>query len=179
MMHQTRRSFPTEEEIATLYERHARNVLTFIRTRISSTEEAEDLLVEVFLGAMQNGDLPRMSMSDQLTWLRHVARNKIIDRYRQQSRRPAHLSVDDVAELLYDDEREPEALALLNEDYARLRAHLATLPPLQQEVLRLRFAQDLSTKEIAQRLAKTDNAIRMLLSRTVNRLRTLYEKGGR
>jgi RNA polymerase sigma factor (sigma-70 family) len=179
MMHQTRHSFPTEDAVAALYERHSRNILTYIRMRLPSEEDAEDLLVEVFLVAMQSNSLTRMQTHEQLTWLRHVAHNKIVDRYRRQGRRPAHLSLDEAAELLYDDEYVPETLTLLNEDKASLRVHLATLPPLQQEVLRLRFGLDLSTREIALRLAKTDNAIRMLLSRTLSRLRALYEKGGR
>ncbi len=181
-MHQTRHPVsPEESPVAILYQRHARLILTYIRPQVSSKEDAEDLLVEVFLMAMQHETSLQLSENEQLTWLRHVARNKIIDRYRRLGRLPSFSPLDEVAETLFvDDEHSPEALALRNADYTQLRAHLASLPQFQQEVLRLRFAKDLSTKEIAQRLAKSDNAIRMLLSRTLNRLRGMYEqhKGG-
>lgn len=178
-MQQTRHPFPSEESGTALYEQHARTILTYIRARISSEEDAEDLLVEVFLAAMQKEALFHLDAREQLTWLRHVARNKTIDHYRRYGNIPAHLSLDEAAELLYDDKGMPEVVALLNEDHAHLRAQLATLPPIQQEVLRLRFANDMSTREIARRLSKTDNAVRMLLSRTLSRLRNMYEKAGR
>lgn len=172
---------PEESPVAALYQRHARMILAYIRPRVDFKEDAEDLLVEVFLVAMQNETPLRLSESEQLIWLRRVARNKIVDRYRRLGRLPAISSLDEFAEvLLDDDEHTPEALALRNADHTQLRAHLASLPQIQQEVLRLRFAHNLNTKEIASRLAKSDDAIRMLLSRTLNRLRGLYEqhKGG-
>lgn len=177
-MHQTRHPvFPEESPVALLYQRHAHLLLTYIRQRVSSKEDAEDLLVEVFLMALRHETPLRLSEDDQLTWLRRVAHNKIIDRYRHLGRQPAFSSLDEVAETLFaDDEQAPEALALRNANYAQLRHHLARLSQFQQEVLRLRFARDLSTKEIAQRLAKSDSAIRMLLSRTLNRLRSMYEQ---
>lgn len=176
-MHQSRHPVSTEESpVAVLYQRHAHLLLAYIRPRVSSKEDAEDLLVEVFLIAMRSEVPLRLSESEQLTWLRHVAHNKIIDRYRHIGRLPAFSSLDEVAETLFaDDELTPESQALRNGDYAQLRNYLASLPQFHQEVLWLRFAKGLSTKEIARRLAKSDNAIRMLLSRTLNRLRSLYE----
>jgi RNA polymerase sigma-70 factor (ECF subfamily) len=156
-------------------------ILTYIRSRVALKEDAEDLLVEVFLVAMQNETPLRLSESEQLTWLRRVAHNKIVDRYRRLGRLPALASLDEFVEgLLDDDEHTPEALALRNADHAQLRTHLASLSQIQQEVLRLRFAHGLSTRDIAVRMAKTESAIRMLLSRTLNRLRDIYEqhKGG-
>jgi RNA polymerase sigma factor (sigma-70 family) len=182
MMHQIRHIHSTEESpVADLYQRHARKILAYIRLRVDSQEDAEDLLVEVFLVTMQNETPLSLSESAQLTWLRRVAHNKIVDRYRRIGRLPAIASLDAFEEvLLDDDERTPEALALRNADHAQLRMHLACLSQIQQEVLWLRFAHDLSTKEIATRLEKNDSAIRMLLSRTLNRLRGIYEqpKGG-
>ena len=178
MMHQIRRKIsPEESPVAALYQRHARMILAYIRSRVDSKEEAEDLLVEVFLVTMQNETPLHLSENEQLTWLRRVAHNKIIDCYRRLGRLPAITPLDEFAEvLLDDDERTPEALALRNADHAQLRTHLAGLSEVQQEVLRLRFANGLSTKEIASRLAKSDSAVRMLLSRTLNRLRVLYEQ---
>lgn len=182
MMHQIRhKDSPEESLVADLYQRHARQILAYIRPRVDSQEDAEDLLVEVFLVVMQNATPLRLSENEQLVWLRHVARNKVVDRYRRLGCLPAIAPLDAFAEvLLDDDEHAPEALALRETDHTQLRKHLAGLSQIQQEVLRLRFFNDLSTKEIATRLAKSDSAIRVLLSRTLNRLRDIYErhKGG-
>ena len=181
-MHQIRNIHsPEESPVAALYQLHARKILAYIRPRVDSKEDAEDLLAEVFLVTMQNETPLRLSESAQLTWLRRVAHNKIVDRYRRLGRLPAIASLDGFAEVLFDDDEcRPEALALRSADYAQLRTHLAGLSQIQQEVLRLRFAHDLSTREIATRLKKNDSAIRVLLSRTLNRLRGIYEqpKGG-
>lgn len=178
MMHQTRHDpFPEESPLATLYQRHARMILAYIRPRVASREDAEDLLVEVFLATMQNETPLRLGENEQLTWLRRVAHNKIVDRYRRLQRLPAIASLDEFAETLLDsEEHTPEAMALRDAEHAQLRAHLAGLSQVQQEVLRLRFAHDLSTKEIASRLAKSDSAIRVLLSRTLNHLRALCKQ---
>jgi RNA polymerase sigma-70 factor (ECF subfamily) len=55
-----------------------------------------------------------------------------------------------------------------------LRDRLTRLPELQQQILRLRFADGLRTREIAERLEKSDGAIRSLLLRSLHLLRHLY-----
>lgn len=177
-MHQSRHPIDDagESPVAMLYRRHAHALLTYIHARIAP-EEAEDILVEVFLAVIQNQTAWYLSEKEQLTWLRRVARNKIIDRYRQLGRHPAFVSLDDIAErLIDDDEYELEVQALRAIDQAQLRQYLSRLPLLHQEILRLRFADGLSTKAIAQRLARDDGAIRMLLSRILKRLRSMYEQ---
>ena len=138
-------------------------------------------MLDVFLQAMKHEMPFRLSEEEQLTWLRHIARNRIIDCYRQRGRVPAYSSLDNVAELLFADEEDgPEAQLLRSALSDELLVLLADLSPVQQAVLQLRFAKDLSTREIARRLNKSDGAIRTLLSRTLNHLRRTYElhKGG-
>ncbi|GHO85570.1 RNA polymerase sigma factor [Dictyobacter formicarum] len=192
MMHQTRHTASLKQSdepeeshpssVALLYQRYAANILMYIRSRVATKEDAEDILLEVFMAALQNKTPLHLGENEQLTWLRHVARNKIVDRYRQQRRRPTMASLEDVAETLFAcDEEAPEALALRNADYDELLIHLADLSQIQQEILHLRFARELSTKEIAQQLQKSDGAIRTMLSRTLNHLRDIYEqyRGGK
>lgn len=191
-MHQTRRTASLKQSdeleeshpssVALLYQRHAASILMYIRSRVATKEDAEDILLDVFLAALQNETPLHLNASEQQTWLRHVARNKVVDRYRQQGRRPMTASLDEVAETLFArDEDAPEALALRNADYDELLIHLANLSQIQQEILHLRFARELSTKEIAQQLRKSDGAIRTMLSRTLNHLRDIYEqyRGGK
>lgn len=53
---------------------------------------------------------------------------------------------------------------------------MGRLPTLQQQVLRLRFEEGLPSAEIAALLGKQDSAVRKLLSRTLNALRSLYQE---
>jgi len=57
-----------------------------------------------------------------------------------------------------------------------LHQHVQSLSALQQETLRLRFADNLRCAEIATRIGKREGAVRVLLSRTLNALRRLYER---
>ena len=165
-----------DSPIAVLYQRYAYTLLSFIRQHVPTPEDAEDVLLEVFLAAFQANTLAGLQDNEQLSWLRRVARNKCVDAHRRLVRHPV-ISLEEIEDAMYDDEQlAPEQLALRSEEHAVLHAHLAQLPALQQEVLRLRFAADLRSAEIARMLNKSEGAIRMLLSRAMNLLRTLYEK---
>lgn len=161
-------------DFAALYQKYWLTVLNYIRQRIASREDAEDLLLEVFLAALEDEELfLSLSEKQQLAWLRRVALNKCIDQHRRVKRRPA---IPLEQEALYEsEERSPEQQALRQEERALLRSQLSVLPELQREVLHLRFAHDLPCAEIAKHLQKNEGAIRTLLSRSLNRLRTIYE----
>ena len=66
----------------TLYQRYASTILAYVCQQVASRQDAEDLLVEVFMAAHTNASLSTLSEERQLAWLRRVARNKVIDRYR-------------------------------------------------------------------------------------------------
>lgn len=159
-----------------LYQQHARTVFLYLRRHILSREDAEDLLLEVFLCAVEKQTPLAFPEERQRAWLLRVARDKLIDYHRRNARRP-HVSLDDmtIETLLADEEHGPEQHALRDEDYLFLRQRFAALPEHYQQVLWLRFAYGLHTKVIAQRLQKSDGAIRILLARALNNLRSIYE----
>ena len=157
-----------------LYKKHARDVLRYVQRYLFSREDADDILVEVFLAALENGKVLNLNAGGQLAWLLRVARNKIVDYQRGAIRHPA-VALDEALDSPFEvDHLTPEQAALDQEDIDVLRARLALLPELQQQVLQLRFADGLRTKEIAERLKKSDGAIRSLLLRALNLLRQLY-----
>ncbi|MBL7866291.1 MAG: hypothetical protein JNK10_15585, partial [Cyclobacteriaceae bacterium] len=68
-------------------------LLGFIRGRVSSTEEAEDILQDVFYQFVA-GFQAIESIDSVTSWLYSVARNKIIDRYRRDAARPRTAALD-------------------------------------------------------------------------------------
>jgi RNA polymerase sigma factor (sigma-70 family) len=163
-----------DSSIAQLYERYWLAILSVIRQHVPTKEDAEDALLEVFLAALQDTRLPYMGERQQLAWLRRVAHNKCIDYHRRAARRRA-LPIEQAAEMLFDDEKLlPEQVALRHEQLALLQERLRSLPEPQQEVLRLRFGDQLSCAEIAAHMQKSEGAIRTLLSRALNLLRDIY-----
>jgi RNA polymerase sigma factor (sigma-70 family) len=160
--------------VGKLYQRHWLGLFTAIRQSISSQEDAEDILLDVFLAALENATLPSMSDQYQEAWLRRVAYNKCMDFHRRATRRPA-LPLEGNTEMLHDEKHvTPERAALCQEELAQLQKHFASLSSAQQEMLRLRFADELPCAQIAARMHKSEGSIRTMLSRTLNLLRGIY-----
>jgi RNA polymerase sigma-70 factor (ECF subfamily) len=164
-------------EMAALYQQYASSLLAYLLRRVPDEEDAEDVLVEIFLAALENEQFSRLPEKVQLAWLWRVARNKTIDAYRRSTRwRNHHVTLESIGEhALDDDGAEPESSALRQEEYSILQGHLKTLTPLQQEVLQLRFGQDMRCAEIAAHLGKREGAIKVMLSRTLNLLKNIYK----
>lgn len=157
-----------------IYERTAPAIFAYARSRLSSQEQAEDILIEVFLAAFESEKFFRLKPDEQFAWLRRVAQYKIIDRYRLIGRQPV-VTLEHVDKALsLDRNKTPEQIALQREELRSLQAAMHRLPPLQQQVLFLHFVNGLRCTEIASLLGKRDGAVRVLLSRALNRLREIY-----
>jgi RNA polymerase sigma factor (sigma-70 family) len=167
---------PDRSTFEMLYRRHMPVLLAYVRRQMFSPEDAEDLLVEVFLAALENREtLETISDQEQLAWLRRVAHNKLVDFYRRGKRRPVtSLEEQQEMQLYEDEERLPEQVTLRAEEYTWIRTHLELLSNQQQEIVRLHFAAGLRCIEIAQLLNKREGAVRMLLARALNKLRSFY-----
>ena len=162
--------------LASLYEKYWLAILVYVRQTLPSLEDAEDVMVEVFLAALESNMLASLPERQQLAWLKRVAFNKAIDHRRRSFRRPA-VPLENAMEALFDDEeRAPEQVLLRNEEIVVLQACIAELPATQQQVLQLRFGAGLRCTEIALRMKRSEGAVRTLLSRTLNLLRDRYEK---
>ena len=176
-MQANRHIVQAEQELALLYRKHAPGLLAYVRMHITSVEDAEDLVVEVFMAALENAKFAALSEKEKQLWLWRVTRNKVIDTYRRAKTRQ-NVTLEQVADSLFEEEMAgPEYAALRQEDYMDLYAQLQRLPLLQQQILRMRFGQDLSCSEIATRLGKQENVVRVTLSRTLNLLRKIYRRG--
>lgn len=160
--------------VSVAYQRHAPALLTYLQLHLPTYEDAEDVLVEVFLAALEGWRFKSMSEDEQRRWLWRVAHNKVADYYRRTGRDES-TTLEHIAETIYYDEMlAPEQLALQGEEYAHLHHTIQRLPKVQQQVLRLRFVNGLRSSEIANVMGKKDGAIRMLLVRTLRFLRASY-----
>lgn len=167
-------SVTSENALAELYQCYVSTLLNYIRRYVSVREDAEDILVEVFLAAHERGDLMALREDERLAWLRRVAYHKCVDLLRRQQRHPT-VTLDTMMDVLYEaDEQSPELVALRAEEHSLLREHLAELTPPQQTILHLKFGQRLNGAEIARRLNKSEGSVSKLLARALNQLREMY-----
>lgn len=164
-----------------IYQRHAQAVLLYLRRYLVSREDAEDMLLEIFLRAVEKQVPLTLPENEQRAWLIHVARHRLIDHYRRCERHPS-VPIDEmtIEKLLAAEEHSPEQVALRHEDHRLLHQRFATLPEQYQRVLWLHFACGMRSKAIGEQLQKSEGAVRTLLSRALNQLRSMYtqQKGG-
>jgi RNA polymerase sigma-70 factor (ECF subfamily) len=169
-----------DSPVARLYERSAPALFAFLRRKVPAREDAEDILAQTFIAAIEYDGFSQLSEKEQNAWIWRVAHNKTVDAYRRARLRQG-MDLELFTDVIYDEEeRAPEQISLKREEYAQLCTHLEQLPFMQREAVRLRFANDLRCAEIAKILGKSEGAIRVLLSRALNLLRRVYaqDQGG-
>lgn len=158
------------EAFGLLYDHYVTQIYRFILVKVSGQrEEAEDLTHQVFLQAwhgMRKGQYQDLGLPFS-SWLYQIARNLVIDHYRRT--RPT-------VEL--DEERHDTPVDLDNEariDKKRrvtvlLRA-LENMKEAERELILLRFVEDLSVRETAAAMGKTEGAIKVMQHRTLAKLK--------
>ena len=168
-----------DREIASTVRRERGRLLAFIRASIADAAEAEDVLQEALYELVLAYRL--MQPVEQAgAWLRRVARNRIIDRFRRKrvERRAVaapeseaaapqaaedEVSLDPVLEdLLPAPDGGPESAVMRELLLAEIGAALAELPPEQREAFVAHEIEGVSFKELA---ALTGVSLNTLLSR--------------
>lgn len=158
-------------------------LLGFIRNRVSTLEEAEDILQDVFYQFVAGYEAIE-SLDRVTSWLFSVARNKIIDRYRRDSARPKRSDLesqtgsDDGApltlqDILPDFGNTPEDIFLREAIWEAIMEALDELPPDQREIFILNEIEERSFREIAE---ETKVSINTLLSRKRYAILSLRKK---
>ena len=147
-------------------------LLGFIRNRVSTVEEAEDILQDVFYQFVAGFETIE-SLDRVTSWLYSVARNKIIDRYRRDAVRPKKTDFEFAAsrddqgpltlqEILPDLDNSPESAMLREAIWDEITEALAELPIEQREIFILNEMEEKGFREISE---ETGVSINTLLSR--------------
>ena len=159
-----------------LYDRYASSIFAYARLYTPSWEDAEDVTLEVFTAALEQEKLSALTERQQLVWLRRVAHNKLVDRYRRAMHLPV-VSLEQMMDTVRTEEvLTPEQMALRGEELERLYKAVSSLSLFQQQVLQLRFGEGLRFAEIAVLLNKREATVRKQCSRSIALLRTIYEQ---
>jgi RNA polymerase sigma-70 factor (ECF subfamily) len=122
------------------------------------------------LAALRNGGGPTDNLS---AWLYRVAHNVVVDGYRQEPDDPP-LPLDQAPEIPVTGGQ--EARLERRERVDRARHALRRLTSLQQQVISLRFLEELSIEETAKVMDKTEGAVKALQYRATNSLQRILEE---
>ena len=161
-------------------------LLAFIHRQLGhalrSKIEPEDLLQEVSAEAVRCLPAANLADRDPFNWLCQIAERRTIDAHRRffgaQKRdagREVPLAGGDgsrgqLIDFMVATMTTASQAFSRNEREIRLFAALESLPEEQRQAIRLRYVDGLSTKEVAERLGKKNVAVRVMLSRTLDKL---------
>lgn len=174
-----------QQNITQTVKENSGGLFRFIRSRVPTTADAEDILQEVWYRFSSVVDTEPIEQAS--AWLFRVARNRITDRYRKKKEE----SLEDLAfedeegnsffkEILFQSDDTPESEMFRNIFWETLFEALDELPEKQKEVFVWNEMEDQTFQEISDR---TGINIKTLISRKGyavkhlrKRLQTLYDE---
>lgn len=159
-----------------LYDLYADRVHAYVRARAGDGPDAEDLTVTVFLKAYEAiGAYDRRGVPFG-AWLFRIAHNAVVDWARSKRRSPEVVDLADAGmeqspDMPVDDE------VLRQAEAGRVRECVRRLPDDQAEVVTLRFLWELSLKETASLMERSEGAVKALQHRALRNLSVMLTEG--
>jgi RNA polymerase sigma-70 factor (ECF subfamily) len=155
-----------------LYRKYLAQVYSFAYYELRDHHEAEDATERTFLAALANlrrfEDRARPAdgagASTFRVWLLQIARNAVAQRRRSRRRHP-EAPLDAAANVA--DPLDVEAAAVRRDEAGTAAAALAHLPGDRRRALILRFVDEMTTREIAGILGRSEGAVRVLIHRAL------------
>ena len=160
-----------QEALAEIYDLYFKKIYRFIFFRVGHKQLAEDLAEDVFLKAFTKLADANEGASFQ-GWLYQIARNLVIDYYRQKKQ---IVDIDELENTLEYESNIIDVLDLQHQQKVLLRL-MKQLGHEQQIVIKLKFLEDLDNAEIAEMLHKSEGAIRVIQHRAVTKLQELINQ---
>lgn len=153
-----------ENALSILISRHQKELFSFIFYKLMDEELANDVFQDTFMKIIVSLKEGRYNDDGKfILWAKRIAHNLIIDHYRLKSK---HIKVSEttyeneefsIFDLLKETEENIEERLITNQIYDDLMKMLVFLPENQQEVIKLRFFDGLSFKEIAEQTTTSIN----------------------
>lgn len=152
-----------------LYERYMTRIYNYIYYRTGNAHDAEDLTAKVFhraIGRMKTYEEKGVPFQ---AWLYRIAHNLVANFHRDEGRRKIIPLDDYIAQSLRSEA--PEKQLEDSEEQAALLRAIRRLPQERQDLLVMKFVDNLSNAEIGAILGRTEGAIKSLYHRTLLALR--------
>jgi len=167
--------------MAEFYNIYRSRLYTLVLAQVDQNQAvAEDIVQETFLAALSSLDKFRGD-SQLYTWLRSIAFHKLNDYYRRQVKQPkaqeSSPDFDAMKQLEQTGNDEPETIAVMESEEVRqsVQHALEQLPQNYQEVLVLKYLEEMPVLEISQVMGRSPKSVEGLLSRARKAMRANLE----
>jgi RNA polymerase sigma-70 factor (ECF subfamily) len=161
------------EALAQIHDKYYAPIFRYIAFRVSDRQTAEDLSSEVFtrlLSALRDHHAPQNTIQG---WLFGAAAMVIKEHYRQQKR----VQLTELPESLPHGLLAPDEVVESRLFREEVKEALGQLTQEQQHVLALRYAYEMSIREVAETLGKSEGSIKQLRARALATLARLLGGG--
>jgi RNA polymerase sigma-70 factor (ECF subfamily) len=164
------------EAFGRLYERYVDKIYSYVYYRTGNHYDAEDLTAKTFYQALKN---IRRYVDRGLpfsAWLYRIAHNLVANWHRDRSRRQV-IALDEIA--IHAQRPHPESTLELEDEQRLLLRLIRHESADRQQLLILKFVEQMSNRDIAQIMGRSEGAIKSLYHRTLLSLREAWkeEKG--
>jgi RNA polymerase sigma-70 factor (ECF subfamily) len=170
---------------AELYDATSAHLLGVILRIVRQREPSEDVLQEVYVNVWKSAGSYDAALSQPLTWLSRIARNRAIDSLRRDQTKPQTVSAhgeddaegdDDLLERQPDDSPGPLDLLVHAAEAHALRDCMSQLGGEQQQALALAFYQGLSHSEVADHLNQPLGTVKSWVRRALQALKGCLDR---
>lgn len=158
--------FRDANAFAELYDMFSSRIRRYITFKLPSHDDVEELTAEVFLRGWEYATSSLVENANALFY--RIARNLIADFYRSRKITESLTGAESV-----ESGRAIEHEVDIKAEHAQLLKSLRELKAEYQEVLTMRFMDDMSNAEIAAALGKTVNNVRVLVHRAKRALKEI------
>ena len=168
-----------EESLSELVTRHQKKVFTYIRMLVKDTELAEDLFQDVFVKVIHTLKSGNYNEEGKfLPWVMRIASNLVLDDFRHNKKMPFQRETEEysIFDYMTDSSSSIENQLIENQVTIDVRKILEQLPDDQKEVIKMRFYEDLSFKEISEITGVSINTALGRMRYAVINLRKIVEK---
>jgi RNA polymerase sigma factor (sigma-70 family) len=162
-----------------LLTRHKSRVFAFIMSKIKNRDLSEDIFQDTFIKVINSLQKGKYNEEGKfLPWMMRIAHNLMIDHFRKEAkmRKVRPTAEFDIFDVLDDGNKNQEEVMMQTQVHADLKVLIEQLPQDQKEVLKMRYFEDLSFKQISD---LTETSINTALGRmryALINLRKLAEK---
>ncbi len=152
-----------------LYERYVDRIFNYVYYRTGNLHDAEDLTARVFQRAMNHIQTYTDRGVPFSAWLYRIAHNLVANWHRDRSRKQ-EIPINDLPVLPSRGDH-PETTLVHSQEQDSLLRLIRRLPPDRQQLLILKFVEDMSNAEIGQIMGRSEGAVKSLYHRTLLALR--------
>jgi RNA polymerase sigma-70 factor (ECF subfamily) len=164
-----------QEAFGILYERYIARIYNYIYYRTGQENEAEDLTAKVFHRAYQHIHRYKNMGVPFSAWLYRIAHNLVANWHRDNNRKK-EVPLEDNVEADRKLSEFPEAEVIAYQQLDMLMKRLRMLNAERQQLIILKFVEQLSNAEIGVIMGRSEGAIKSLYHRTLNSLRLDVEE---